>query len=60
MSKEQLTTFDVVLGANGPCLYVNGYRVDGPKPYAPARPIYSFTATADDLRGAGLTPKRTP
>jgi len=58
MSKEQLTTFDVVLGVNGPCLYVNGYRIDGPKPYA-GKFLYRFTATADDLRGAGLTPKRT-
>lgn len=58
MSKEQITTFDGVLGVGGPCLYVNGYRVDGPKPHA-GKILYSFTATRDDLSGAGLTPKRT-
>ncbi len=35
-------------GASGPCLYINNYRICGPKPWG-GKPVYTFNADLADL-----------
>lgn len=39
----------VVAGVEGACLYIDGYRVAGPKPWGGGKPVYTFAFTDADL-----------
>lgn len=42
----------VVAGVEGPSLYVNDFRVAGPKPWGGGKVLYTFTADATELAEA--------
>ena len=42
----------VVVGVEGACLYIDGYRVAGPKPWGGGKPMYEFKFTDADLKEA--------
>lgn len=53
---------EVVIGADGPSLYVDDYRVLGNKPWGGGRMIHAWKVDKerliDDLRASGLLPKK--
>ena len=57
-AKLEVTLFEVVAAPEGPCLYINGYRVAGPKPYGGGEVLYTFTAVAEDFEGTNLSYKK--
>lgn len=56
MSKKKFIEVQVLSGVEGPSLYVNNYRIAGPKPWGGGKVLYkwciSLTDLKDDLRRA--------
>jgi len=50
---------DVVKGVEGPSLYMQDYRVSGPKPWGGGKKIHTFKVDQKDLRRALATPDQT-
>lgn len=50
--KVPYATFEIVSGVEGIALYVNDYRVSGPKPWGGGTSLHFWTVPADDLRHA--------
>lgn len=56
MAKKSATFRAVVMmGPEGPCLYVNGHRVAGPKPWGGGRVLHSFEGQTAELKTAAKT-----
>ena len=43
-------SIDVVSGPEGVALYVNDYRMTGPKPWGGGRVLHSFMVEADEVK----------
>lgn len=50
MSKQN--TIVVVSGVEGPSIYINDYRVAGPKPWGGGSQVYEFKASREDIEHA--------
>jgi hypothetical protein len=51
--------FDLVLceGVEGLCVYLNDFRIAGPKPWGGGRTVRSWKVSADDIRRSGVLPE---
>lgn len=52
MVKPRRVEFLVVAGVEGPALYLNDFRVAGPKPWGGGKTLFSFQATTLDIQTA--------
>ncbi len=50
MSKEKIYLIEVVSGKEGPSIYMNDYRMAGPKPWGGGNTISSFIVRESDLQ----------
>jgi len=48
MSATQTVEIQVWSGAEGPCIYINNYRICGPKPWG-GHPTHTWNADLKDL-----------
>lgn len=44
--------FELCNGVEGRCLYINGYRVAGPKPWGGGQIVATWDVTEEDMRAA--------
>lgn len=49
MSKRAKVKIEYVSGVEGNALYINDYRIAGPKPYDGGKVLYSWTAKVGDI-----------
>lgn len=49
---ENRHTLEVVSGPAGPSLYLNRYRICGPKPWGGGRTVLKWSATDEDITTA--------
>ena len=60
MSDTKGHTIQVVGGPAGPSLYLDDYRIAGPKPWGGGTVLHEFRCTDRDLIAAGITLAATP
>jgi hypothetical protein len=60
MSDPKGHTIQVVNGPAGPSLYLDDYRIAGPKPWGGGTVLHEFAFKDKDLIAAGVTPAATP
>lgn len=51
-AKRVPLTFTIIQGVEGPSLYLNGFRVAGPKPWGGGKVLYEWTVEGEDLLAA--------
>lgn len=49
---------DIVYGVEGYAIYLDDFRIAGPKPWGAGRLVKSWTVSSDTLRSAGFTKAR--
>ncbi len=52
-------TIKLVEGVEGNSIYLNDYRIAGPKPWGGGRVLHSWEVTAADIRNALKLPRQT-
>lgn len=57
---EKRWKIEVVQGTEGAAMYINDYRVAGPKPWGGGTVAYKWAVSDSDFLGAGLTDRRAP
>ena len=49
MDKDEKCLIEVMSGAEGPSVYINEYRVAGPKPWGGGQVLHRFVTTKEDI-----------
>lgn len=52
MATEKKIEIEVVKGVEGHCIYINNYRVAGPKPWGGGQTVLSWRASLKDFETA--------
>ncbi len=58
MKKNNTYRICVVQGVEGPSIYLNDFRIAGPKPWGGGSVIYEWEVGDEDLDMARMTPKQ--
>lgn len=50
LSDDKVVLFEVIKGAEGKCLVMNGTRIAGPKPWGGGSTVFTFKTTSKKIR----------
>lgn len=60
MAEGGTVRLEYVHGVEGPCVYLNGYRIAGPKPWGGGQIVRTWEVAAKDIRHALELPLEAP